>query len=319
MYRLPFPRMPSGKRARQQRQAAATAVRTPPPVRSKGVGRARGRQASPRALAIAGGVVVIAAIAIVLGVVLSGGGGGCQVVKPSDINGLPPIGSQNWPGALQGAGEANDLFKGIPQHGQVLGNPKAHVKMQIFIDVQCPICKQYEITDLGTVVNKYVRPGKVQMELKPWAFIGAQSASGRLGVIAAAEQGKGYEYAKVLYDNQPDNSENSGWLTGSVMARIAASVTGLNLAKWQTDVNSAAAQSTASAVDKLAAQEQVGGTPTILVGPPGGPLHNVETAQELAEEPCSEPAGHRAGARQRARRDLAPLPPKVRKERAFFA
>ena len=57
-YRLPFPRMPSGKRARQQRQQAA-AHAAPPPVRSKGGGGTRARQASPRALAIAGGVVLI--------------------------------------------------------------------------------------------------------------------------------------------------------------------------------------------------------------------------------------------------------------------
>ena len=55
--------MPSGKRAKQQRRQAAQ--RTPPPVRSKGVGGVRPRQASPRALAIAGGVALVAVIAIV--------------------------------------------------------------------------------------------------------------------------------------------------------------------------------------------------------------------------------------------------------------
>ena len=285
MYRLPFPRMPSGKRARQQRQqAAAAAVRTPPPVRSKGAGGVRARQASPRALAIAGGVVLLAAIAIVLGVVLGSSGGGSSTVTTGDIKGLPAIGDQNWPGALQGAAEANNLFKGIPQKGEVLGNPKAKVEMEMFIDVQCPVCDSYEINDLPTVVNKYIQNGKVQMHLKPWAFLGgagSQSFSGRLGVIAASFQNKGYEYAKVLYDNQ--GPEESGWLTGQTMAKIAASVTGLDLARWQKDVNGSAAQSVASEVDKLATQKQVQGTPTILVGPPGGRLRNVETPAELAQ------------------------------------
>ena len=132
MYRLPFPRMPSGKRARQQRQAAATAVRTPPPVRSKGVGGVRTRQASPRALAIAGGVALIAVIAI------------------------------------------------------VLGSPQAPVEMEMFIDVQCPVCQNYETVSLPTVVKRYIRTGKVQLHLQPWAFLGgqgSQSFSGRYGVI----------------------------------------------------------------------------------------------------------------------------------------
>ena len=185
MYRLPFPRMPSGKRARQQRQQAAAAT-APPPVRSKGVGGARGRQASPRALAIAGGVVLLSVIAIVLGVVLTGGsngGGGGGIVSSQDLEGLPSTGSQSWANALPGAAEANNLFKGIPQNGLVLGNPKAKTEMEMFIDVQCPICQDYEVNHLPTVVNKYIKTGKVQLRLKPWAFISDQSFTGRLGSI----------------------------------------------------------------------------------------------------------------------------------------
>jgi protein-disulfide isomerase len=266
-------------------------------VRSKGLGGARGRQASPRALAIAGAVVLIAAIAIVLGVVLSsgGGGGGGGTVSSSDIQGLPPTGSQSWAGALPGASEANSLFKGIPQNGQVLGNPKAPIEMEMFIDVQCPVCQSYEVTDLPTVVQKYIRTGKVQLHLKPWAFLGPQSFTGRLGVIAAADQNKGYEYAKVLYDNQ--GQEESGWLTGREMAVIAASVNGLNLDRWRSDVDSSASKSTATAVDNLAKQEKVQGTPTIFVGCTGGKLHDVtapgsaptlqDTTQAIDAAACS--------------------------------
>lgn len=298
MYRLPFPRMPSGKRARQQRQAAAAAA--PPPVRSKGAGGVRARQASPRALAIAGGVVLLIVIAVVLGVVLSGGngGGGGGTVSSSDLQDLPATGSQSWAGSLAGAAEANGLFKGIPQNDQVLGNPRAPVEMQMFIDVQCPVCQSYEVTSLPTVVQKYIRTGKVQMQLKPWAFIGgpgSQSFSGRLGVIAAAQQNKGYEYAKVLYDNQ--GAEESGWLTGRQMAVIAASVNGLDLAQWRDDVNGSAAQATAKDVDNLATQKKVQGTPTILVGCTGGKLQDVtapgsaptlqDTTQAIDAAACS--------------------------------
>jgi protein-disulfide isomerase len=275
--------MPSGKRARQQRRTAAAAA--PPPVRSKGVGGARARQASPRALQIAGGVVLVAVIAIVLGVVLSRGGGGGSsggsgVVSSQDLDGLGSTGSATSPVALQGSTEANALFKGIPQNKLILGKPTAPVEMQMFIDVQCPICQNYETVYLPTVVQKYIRTGKVQLHLQPWAFLGSQSFTGRLGVIAAAAQDKGYEYAKVLYDNQ--GTEESGWLDGRMMANIAASVTGLDLQRWRTDVNSAEAQSVAKAVDKLAKTSQVTGTPTVLVGPANGPLRNVLTPAQIA-------------------------------------
>jgi len=297
MYRLPFPRMPSGKRARQQRQQAAAAT-APPPVRSKGAGGARGRQASPRALAIAGGAVLLIVIAIVLGVVLTGGssgGGGGGIVSSQDLEGLPSTGSQSWANALPGAAEANNLFKGIPQNGEVVGNPKAPIEMQMFIDVQCPVCQNYEVSYLPTVVQKYIKSGKVQLHLKPWAFIGPQSTTGRLGVIAAADQNKGYEYSKLLYDNQ--GQEESGWLTGREMALIAASVSGLDLGQWRDDVNSSASQSTASAVDDLAKKMNVQGTPTIFVGCTGGKLQDVvapgvapslqDTEQAINSAACS--------------------------------
>jgi protein-disulfide isomerase len=263
--------MPSGKRARQQRQAAAATA--PPPVRSKGVGGARARQASPRALAIGGGIALVIVIAIVLGVVLSGGSGsGGGVVSPSDMQGLGTTGNPASATALPGAAESNNLFKGIPQHGLTLGNPKAKVEMEMFIDAQCPVCDDYEINHLPSVVNKYIRTGKVQLRLEPWAFIGSQSFTGRLGLIAASFQNKAFEYTKVLYDNQPPNSEGTGWLNGQMMARIAASVAGLNLAKWRADTNGSAPKSIASQVDALATAKNVGGTPTIFVGPRGGKL-----------------------------------------------
>lgn len=266
--------MPSGKRARQQRQQAAATA--PPPVRSKGVGGARSRQASPRALAIGGGIALAIIIAIVLGVVLSSRGGSSSsgaIVASSDMQGLPATGSQSWAGAMAGASEANGLFKGIPQHGLTLGDPKAPITMEMFIDVQCPVCQFYEVNDLSSVVKNDIANGKVQLHLEPWAFLGPQSFTGRYGVIAAAKQNKGFEYAKVLYDNQ--GQEESGWLNGREMAIIAASVNGLNLSQWRDDVNSSASLATAKAVDKLAKQKKVSGTPTIFVGCTGGTLRDV--------------------------------------------
>jgi protein-disulfide isomerase len=235
------------------------------------------RRASPRVLAIGGGVVLLAVIAVVLAVVLGSGGSGNG---GNPLQGLPAVGNQNDPVALLGAPEANDLFKGIPQTGLVLGSPSAQVEMEMFIDVQCPVCQNYEINYLPTIVKKYIRTGKVQLHVQPWAFLGPQSFTGRLGVIAASFQNRGFEYAKVLYDNQ--QTENTGWLDNREMARIAASVTGLKLNKWWTDVNGSDAKTIASSVDKLAKKTNVTGTPTVLVGHTGSTLQNVLTPQQIA-------------------------------------
>jgi protein-disulfide isomerase len=245
-------------------------------VRSKGAG-GRTRQASPRALAIAGGVVLVVIIAIVLGVVLSSGGSsGGGVVSTSDISGLGSTGSATSPVALPGSPDANALFKGIPQKGLTLGSPNAPVHMEMFVDVQCPFCRDYETNNLPTIVTKYIREGKVQLTLRPWAFLGDQSFSGRLGLIAASFQNKGFQYAKVLYDNQ--GTEETGWLNGQMMANIAASVNGLNIPRWQADTNSSAPKPITDQVDALAKSQNVVGTPTVFVGPKGGKLLRVGSA-----------------------------------------
>jgi hypothetical protein len=139
----------------------------------------------------------------------------------------------------------------------------------------------------------------VQLHLQPWAFIGAQSFSGRQGLIAASLQNKGFNFAKVLYDNQPSNSENTGYLDGKWLAGIAASTTGLNLQQWQSDVNSSGVKSIGSDVDKAATQQKVTGTPTIFVGCTGGKLkaampagsyqpQQVEPALNAAVAACSK-------------------------------
>jgi len=222
---------------------------------------ARPRQASPRALAIGGVVVALVAIAAVLAVVL--GRSGSSTGIPA---GTPTIGRIDA-NSLPGAAEATALYKGIPQHGLTLGSPFAPVQMVMFIDLQCPVCQNFELTAMPTVLRKYVRTGKVRVELKPWAFIGPDSVNGRKAAIAASFQNRAYQWAQLLYLNQ--GTENTGWLDDSMIAQTAASIPGLNVPKLFAARNSAQAKSIASGVDAAAQTDKVTGTPTILVGKSG--------------------------------------------------
>lgn len=263
--------MPSGKKSKQARRAAAAA---PPPVQSKG-GPRRGRQADPKVLAIAGGVVAVVAVAIVLAVVLSGGSGNGGKVPA----GTPPVGNCATSG-LPGCSEVASLFKGIPQQGLYLGSPFAKAQMTIYIDLQCPFCQQYETTVMPTLVKKYVRTDKVRIKVMPWAFIGPDSTRGQKAMFAAAEQNKAWNFAEVLYLNQ--RTENTGWLNDSMVAQAAASIDGLDVTKlWAARGSSAIAKQIAD----VAAQAQinkVSGTPTVFVGKSGA-------KQQLVGSPGSVP------------------------------
>jgi len=229
--------VPSGKKSKELRRTAQ--VKTPPPVRSAG---GRGRQASPRALAIGGGIVAIVAVVIVLAVVLNGG---------SKSSGLPKnhaaVGS--LANGLPGASDVAAEFKGIPQTGTTLGWPFAPVTLTEYIDLQCPICQQFET--------------QVKVVMKAWAFIGPDSNRGQAATLAAAKQNKAFNFAALLYDNQ--GKENTGWLTDNMVYNIAVSVPGLKIDPLFAERTSTTVKKEAAQVAADAQAQQVSGTPTIFL------------------------------------------------------
>ena len=108
--------MPSGKKSREARRVQS---KTPPPVQSKGAPRAR--QASPRALLIAGIVVVLVVLGV--GLAFAFGGGGKSSGLPKNAQAVGSLAS-----GLPGASDVNTMLTGIPQTGRTLGWPSAPVR-----------------------------------------------------------------------------------------------------------------------------------------------------------------------------------------------
>jgi protein-disulfide isomerase len=240
--------MTSGKQSKRRRAAPP-----PPPVR----GVARQRQASPRVLAIAGGVIALAAIAVALGVVFTRG--------DSKDSAVPARGSLT--NALPGADETQQLLQGIPQSGNVLGKPTAPVTVYEYVDAQCPFCREFETEAMSTLIERYVRTGKAKVELRPIAFVGADSERGRTAMIAGAEQNKMFNVAQLLYIHQ--GTENSGWLSDELVERVAASIPGVDVPRLLEDRNASSVADKADGFDADAGADSVRSTPTILVGKSG--------------------------------------------------
>jgi protein-disulfide isomerase len=242
-------------------------------VKSKGAARAR--TASPRALAIGGGVVAVVAVVVVLAVVLgSGGGGGSGVPKNAAAVG-------SLANALPGSSDVAAEFKGIPQKGTTLGWPSAPVTLTEYIDLQCPICQQFETQVFPDIVQRYIRTKKVKVVMKPWAFIGNDSYRGQAAALAAAMQNKAFNFASVLYNNQ--GTENTGWLTDDMLYNIAVSVPGLKIRPLFSARNSATVKAEAKQVAKDASTQKVTGTPTIFLTTPPGKVVQVPMANGLDE------------------------------------
>jgi protein-disulfide isomerase len=152
---------------------------------------------------------------------------------------------------------------GIPQDGSVLGSPSAKVTLVEYADPQCPACRLYTESMFPTVVDEYVRPGKVATEFRGFPFIGEDSVTGYRYLLAAGLQDKLWNLAEALYRNQ--GAENSGWLTEDLVRRLAAEIPGLDVDRLLSDAQRSVIVEQASSAAAKASAAGIQGTPTFLV------------------------------------------------------
>ena len=129
----------------------------------------------------------------------------------------PPATTTTSPAPITGPAAIAALFAGIPQHGDTLGNPSAPVTMVVFEDPQCPFCDEWSLDTLPTVLDQFVRTGKVKLVYRGILIIGPNSVAGLRAIVAAGRQNKLWNMNEALYANQ--GKENSGWITSTSSSR----------------------------------------------------------------------------------------------------
>jgi protein-disulfide isomerase len=206
-----------------------------------------------RRLLIFGGVV-LAAIAVVAIVIAVGSGGDSTSTTATKTPTAPP----------------KSEFAGIPQSGNVLGDPNAKATLMVFADMQCPFCREFETGAFPSIVKRYVKPGKLKVVFQPISILGSDSVVASKAVVAAAAQKKMFDYTAAFYANQ--GQENTGYVTSDFLTKLAKAVPGLNVAKWQNDMNTEAGTSILTAAQTAAQTARVDSTPSFMVAKKGQTL-----------------------------------------------
>jgi protein-disulfide isomerase len=251
------------------------AVSTPQPTRKERREQARAERKAQEAVEAArarrnrrlwqlGAVLVAALIVVGIAIAISSSGG--KETKPP-AKGAP----------ASGGASADALLAGIPQKGNVLGNPKAPVTLEEFADLQCPICQAYTEDSLPTLIKDYVRTGKVKMVFHHLAILGPDSQQAAQVAAGAAEQNRLWNFIEVFYANQ--GTENTGYVTPAFLEKVARA-SGVN-AKALAQPPSAPAKSQLSADQALASKYAFDATPSFLLGRTGGspqPLGQVDVS-----------------------------------------
>jgi protein-disulfide isomerase len=233
--------------SRQQQKEQARAERE---ARERAQARAEQRR---RQLLRIGSVVGLAAAVVAVLVLASQG----SKDKPNASSGA----------TVAGVDDARAMLRGVPQHGTSLGDPKAPVVLTEFADLQCPFCRDYTLDVLPQIIARYVRSGRLRLELRLRRFIGADSDVAARAAQAAATRDRMWNFVDLFYRNQ--GQENSGYVTRAFLSRLA---TAAGLApKLVLDGSTAA--SFEKPVQVAEAEAQAAGqtsTPAFLIGPKAG-------------------------------------------------
>ena len=190
-----------------------------------------------------GGAVVVALVLIGASLVFAGGD---DETTPTQTTSTP-----------------STLFDGIAQDGTMLGDPAAKVTLIEYADLQCPICRQYSESILPTLVDEYVRTGKIRMEFRGLHFLGPDSEKALRHALAAGEQNHLWDFQEGLYRRQGD--ENSGWVTDELLREVGDSIPGLDVDKVFADAGSQTITAEIAETQRQAEAAEVPGTPWFFI------------------------------------------------------
>lgn len=188
-------------------------------------------------------------VVIVVAIVLSLAGGSEETASPTAVDGTT----------------IEAMLQGIPQDGEWLGSPDAQVVLVEFADLQCPFCRDFNNNVLPELIEDYVRPGKLRIQLQGLAFIGPESEKALRFALAAGEQDKLWNVTELLYRNQ--GGENDGWVTDELLRAVGEAVPGLDVDRVLADMESDAVD---KAIERSTARAQARlpriSTPSFLAG-----------------------------------------------------
>lgn len=154
-----------------------------------------------RRLSILAGALGAAVAVIVVAALISTSGG--------DSNASPSTGSL----------ARSTVVDGVPETNGVLGDPNAPVTVTEYVDLQCPVCAEASKTTLPTLIDDYVKTGKVKLEMRTMHFLGPDSIKAARFAAGAQQQNKLWSFVETFYANQ--GTENSGYATDDFLKGVA--------------------------------------------------------------------------------------------------
>jgi protein-disulfide isomerase len=172
--------------------------------------------------------------------------------------------------------EVDKMLAGIPQQGDILGDPDAPVTLAEFADLQCPGCQAASETIIPDLIAGPVKDGTAKYEFNNWAIVGPDSVTAAKAALAAQEQNRLQQFVENFYANQ--GIENSGYVTDDFLREIAEKAGIPDMDKWEADRELPKWDKVLLDVDNEASAAGFGGTPTFAIRNADGSLEQIDAA-----------------------------------------
>jgi protein-disulfide isomerase len=179
---------------------------------------------------------------------------------------------------ITGAAEVQSLVGGIQQDGPRLGSADAPVTVQVFDDLQCDPCSDWNRDVIVPLISGPVRGGDVQLVAHNFPMTESGYFLGAYGAVAAAKQDYEWQFIQLFFANQDIAEKHSADQEFLNSIARGVGVVNFNVEQWQRDMNDEDVQQTLEADDKLAAERRFPAQPAVVVGGPNG-------TRQLAESP----------------------------------
>jgi protein-disulfide isomerase len=183
---------------------------------------------------------------------------------------------------ISGAEEVQSLVGGIQQDGARLGDPTAPVTVQVFNDLQCDPCSDWNRDVVVPLISGPVRDGDVQLIYHNFPMTESGFFLGAYGAVAASKQDYEWQYVELFFANQ-DVAEKHG-ADQNFLNAIArgVGVVNFNVEQWQRDMKDSDINTTLEDDEKISADRKLPIGPAVVVGGPNG-TRQLDESPSLAQ------------------------------------
>jgi protein-disulfide isomerase len=182
---------------------------------------------------------------------------------------------------ITGASEVQSLLGGIQQDGPRLGSASAPVSVQVFNDLSCDSCSDWNREVIAPLIRGPVRSGDVQLLFRHFPMSGESGFFlGSQGAVAAAKQDDEWQFIELFFANQEEAKKRGA--DQEFLNNVARAILNFNIEQWQGDSDDEDVQSTLQSDERMAAERGLPAEPAVVVGGPNG-SEQLTSSPSLAE------------------------------------